>query len=158
AAHGVGNIRAESLPAESLRGNGLLAVVKPVAVLVLRADYHRAGGADRRNFVAGDGAVNAQHVHVITQDLEVVFRPVARRGAFVLQHRPALVGGHGEMAAETTGGPRAVAAEAGHAVVGMGEAGKILRNGAPSHAILQKGLRQPRFFTVVRISRSDGVL
>src|SRR5207244_5943916 len=92
----------------------LLAVIDPIAILVLGTYNHRASRADRSDFFTGNGAVNAQHVHVIAKHLEIVLRVVTGHAAFVLQHGHSLVGGHRQMAAETRGRPGAVATHAGH--------------------------------------------
>ena len=105
-ANGVRDVGAEGLAAEARRGDGLLLLIEPVAVRVLRADDNCAGTSDRRDLVAGDGAVDAEHVDVVAQHHEVVVGVVARGLAFVVQHGGLLVGGHGEMAAEAGGGPR----------------------------------------------------
>ena len=102
---GMGHIRTEGGAAEPFSGNGLLAIVDPVAVLVLGTYHHRAGRADRSHFVPSDRTVDAQHVHVVAQHLKIVGRPVARHSAFVAQHGHALIGQHGQMAAKAGGDP-----------------------------------------------------
>ena len=47
-----------------------------------------------------DGAIDAQHVHVISQNFEVVIRVIAGGLAFVVQHRRFGIRFHGQMAAE----------------------------------------------------------
>ena len=104
-AHGMRHKRAEGHAAETLSGNRLLAVVDPIATGILGTHHHRAGGADGRYFVSGDGAIDAQHVHVVAQHLKIVGRPVARHSAFVAQHGHALIGQHRQMAAKAGGYP-----------------------------------------------------
>ena len=91
-AHGVRHEGAERLAAEAFGGNGLLRVVEPLAIRILRADQNGAGRARRRDAMAGDGAVHGEHVAVVAQHLEIVGGPVARREAFVVQHGPLRVG------------------------------------------------------------------
>src|ERR1700735_662812 len=113
-AHSVRNKSAERSAAETFGGNGLLHVVEPIAILILRADQDRAGRAHRRDAMAGDGAVNAEHEAIVAQNLKIVGGPIAREETFVVQHRLALIGGHREMAAETIGRPGGVAGVAKH--------------------------------------------
>ena len=71
--------------------------------------------------MAGDGAVDAEHINVIAKNLEVVAGVVLREQAFVVQHGLASIGGHLQMAAKAGGRPGRVAGVAGHAGVGVGE-------------------------------------
>ena len=73
-AHGVRNERAERLAGKAFGGDGLLRVVEPLAIRVLRTDQNRARRARRGDAMAGDGAVDAEHVAVVAQDLEIVRR------------------------------------------------------------------------------------
>ena len=120
-----------AVPAESFGGNGLLHVVNPVAILILRTDQDRAGRAHRRDAMAGDRAVDAQHEAIVAQDLKIVRGPIAREQAFVVQHGLALIGRHGEMAAKTIGRPRGMAGVAGHAAIGVRELRSIGRERRP---------------------------
>src|SRR4051812_10995889 len=156
-ADGVRNIRTERLSAEAFRGHRLLAVVEPIAVLALRAHHDRTRRAHRRNLVPGDGAINAEHVDVVAQDLEVVRGPVARSEAFVVQHRHLLVRGHGKVATEAARCPRAVAGDAGHARIGVSEILQILRKRAPGRAVLLQCFRKAGFLAVMRVAGRDGV-
>ena len=59
-------------------GDGLLLLVEPVAVGVLRADDDCAGGSDGGDAVASDGAVDAEHVDIVAEGChEVVVGVVA---------------------------------------------------------------------------------
>src|SRR4051812_3862786 len=66
AAHGVRNVWAEGLSAKAFTGDGLLSVVEPIAILVLRTDYHGACRADRRYLVPCNGSIDTEHVSVVT--------------------------------------------------------------------------------------------
>jgi hypothetical protein len=153
--HRVRDERAEGLSAESFRGNGLLLIVEPVAVIVLRTDQHRAGGTHRRHAIARHRAVNAEGVDVVAQNLKVVGCPVARGQAFVVQHRHALVRAHRKMAAIAGRRPRGMAGVASHPAVLVSEFGFISswRRLAPGLSVLLDGLRQARFFAVMRDCR-----
>ena len=156
-AHRVRIVRAEAEAAEPLRRDGLLHVINPVAIGVLRAHHHRARRARGRDAMLGHRAVHAQHVDVVAQHFKVVRGVVARGLPFVVQHGQFAVGRHRKMAAETAGGPRGVARIAGHAFIGMRQLRFIARHRAPGRSVLQHRFRQPRFFVVVRIARRDGV-
>ena len=91
-AHRVRIVRAEAEAAEAFRRDGLLHVIEPVAIGVLRADHHRARRARRRDAMLGHRAIHAQHVDVVAQHLEVVGGVVARGQPFVVQHRHLAVG------------------------------------------------------------------
>ena len=127
-ANGVRNECAEGLAGETRCGNGLLRVVEPVAVGVLRTDEDGAGRARGRDAMAGDGAVDAEHVDVVAKNLKVVAGVIARGEAFVVEHGLARVGGHLQMAAEAGGRPGRVAGVAGHRGVGVGEVLVVLRH------------------------------
>ena len=103
--HGVREVRVEGLAAVPLAGDGLLLRVDPLAVQVLRAHQHRARRAHGRDAVPLHGPVAPQHEDVVAQHLVVVLRPVAREVALVVEQRPALVGAHGQVAAEAARHP-----------------------------------------------------
>ena len=147
----------KAVPAETFGGDSLLHVVEPVAIRILRADHHGAGRARRRDAMARDGAVDAEHEAVVAQDLEVVGGPVARDQAFVVEHGLALVGRHREMAAVAIRRPGGVAGVAGHLAVGMRELRESAGDVAPGLAVSSEGFRPARFFVVVRIAGRDGV-
>ncbi len=156
-AHRVRHERRKRFAAEAFGRDGLLRVVEPFAVRILRTDQNGARGPRRRDAMSRHGAVHAEHVTIVAEHLEVVRSPVARQETFVVQHRAPLIGRHLEMAAETVGRPRGVAGVTGHAAIGVGEHRGIGRNVAPGHAVGAQGLRQPRFFVVVRIARRDRI-
>ena len=104
-ADGVGNESAVTLAGKSRRGDGLLLVIEPVAVRILRTYEDRATGTRGSDAMSGDGAVDAQHINVVAQDLEIVAGVVARHEAFVVEHGAFRVGGHLQVAAETGGRP-----------------------------------------------------
>ncbi len=62
-------------------------------------------------------SVDAQHEDVISEDLEVIGRVVARVPTLVVEVRHLAVCLHGEVAAEAASHPRRVAGEATHVVV-----------------------------------------
>src|SRR5208282_3906301 len=112
---------AEGLAGKAFGGNGLLRVVEPLAVRVLRADQHGAGRARGRYAMSSDRAVHAKEISIIAQHLEVVTRVIPGAEAIVVQHGPAHIGGHLEVAAEASGRPGSVAGVAGHGGVAVGE-------------------------------------
>ena len=134
-ADGMGNKRGVGLARKAGRGDRLLLVVEPLAIGVLRADENGATGAGGGDAMAADGSVDAEHVDVIAQHLEVVAGVVARREAFVVQHGAANVGGHLQVATETSWRPGGVAGVAGHAGVSMGERFLISGSGGKRHAV-----------------------
>ncbi len=156
-ANGMRIVWAETEAAEPFRRNRLLHVIQPVAIGVLRADHHRAGGSRGRDAMLGHRAVDAQHVNVVAQHFEIVGGVIARGQAFVVQHGRLAIGRHGKMAAEATGGPGSVARVAGHAVVGMRQLGLVAGHAAPRGPVFQNRFRQPRFLVVMRIAGRDGV-
>src|SRR5260370_2715590 len=85
-AHRVRHEGGESLAGEAGRGNRLLRVVKPIAIGVLRADEHGARGPRWGDAVAGDRAVDAEHVNVIAENLEIVAGGIFIGQSFVLPH------------------------------------------------------------------------
>ena len=127
-ANRVRNERAERLAGKAGCGNGLLRVVEPVAVRILRTDEDGAGRARGGDAMAGDGAVDAEHVDVVAKDLKIVAGVVARGEPFVVEHGLARVGGHLQMAAEAGGRPGRVAGVASHRRVGVGEMFVVLRH------------------------------
>src|SRR5580700_6503226 len=127
-ANGVRNECAEGLPGESRSGNSLLRVVEPVAVRILRTYEDGAGGARGGDAMAGDSAVDAEHVDVVAKDLKIVAGIVARGKAFVVKHGLAGVGRHLQMTAEAGGCPRRVAGVASHGGIGVREMFVVLRH------------------------------
>ena len=113
-ADGVRNEGTESLAGKTFRGDGLLLIVKPIAIGVLRADEYGAGGASRGDAVSGDGAIDAEEIGVVAEDLKIVGGVIARGQTFVVEHGAAGVGGHLQMATEAGGSPGRVAGIAGH--------------------------------------------
>ena len=132
-------------------------VVEPFAIGVLRADQHGAAGTRGRDAIAGDGAVDAEHVDVVAQDLEVVAGVIAGEQALVVEHGAAGVGGHLQMAAEAGGGPGSVAGVAGHAAVAVGEVGVVLGHGGIDVAVFGDELGAQGFFAEVNVAGSYGV-
>ena len=120
-AHGVRNKCAEGLAAQSFSRNGLLRVVKPFAIGVLRADENRAGRARRRDAVICYRAVHTKHENVVAQNLKVVACVVPREETLVVQHRGACVRRHLQVAAEAGRRPGSVAGVAGHFGVAVGK-------------------------------------
>ncbi len=135
-ANGVRHEGAESLAGKTGSGNSLLRVVEPVAVRVLRTDENRAGRARGGDAMAGDGAVDAEHVDVVAKDLKIVAGVVARGEAFIVEHGLARVGGHLQVAAEAGGRPGGVAGVAGHRGIGVGEMLVVLRHLLRDGAVL----------------------
>ena len=125
--HRMGNECTESLSTEAFGRNGLLLVVEPVAIAILRTHQYCARGTDRRDTISCHRAVDAERIDIVAENLEVVRRPVACRQAFVVQHGGALVGGHRKMAAITGRRPRGMTGVTGHAAVLVRELGFILR-------------------------------
>src|SRR6185437_2294444 len=99
------HVGTERLAAESRRGDGLLLVIKPIALAILGADDNGTGGTGRRHSVSGYGPVDPEHVHVVAKDHEVVGGPIARHQAFIVQHGHALIGSHGQVTAKAAGRP-----------------------------------------------------
>src|ERR1035438_3872262 len=95
--HGVRDESAEGLPAETLRGNRLLLIIDPIAVVVLGTHEHGACRAHGSDSMAGDRAINRQAVDVVAQNLEIVRRPIASGKALVVQHRHLLICAHWKM-------------------------------------------------------------
>src|SRR6476646_6673225 len=120
-ANGVRNERAEGLPGETGSGDGLLRVVEPVAIRILRTNEDGAGGTRGSNAVAGDSAINTEHVDVVAKDLKIVAGVIARGEAFVVKHGLARVCCHLQMTAEAGGSPGGVAGVTGHRGIGVGE-------------------------------------
>ena len=156
-AHRVGNEGGEGLAGEARGRNGLLGVVEPIAIGVLRTDEHGARRARGRNAMAGDGAVDAEHVNVVAKNLEIVAGVVLREQTFVVQHGLAGVGGHLQMAAETGGCPGSVAGIAGHAAVGMRERSVAARQLRRHHAILVHELCAKGFLAEMHVAGGNGV-
>src|SRR5208282_1912280 len=92
---------AEGLAGEAFGGNGLLRVIEPLAIGVLRTYEDGAGRARGRDAMAGDGAIHAEEIGVVAQDLKVVASVISGEQAFVVEHRSARVGRHLQVAAET---------------------------------------------------------
>src|SRR5579871_6021244 len=155
-ADGVRIVGTETETGKSFGGDGLLHVVEPIAIGILRADDYSAGGAGGRDAVSGDGAIDTQHVNVVAEDFEIVGRIIAGVESFVVEHFGFAIGGHGEMAAETAGGPGGMAGVAGHARVGVGEFGIVI-GGAPGPVVFEDRFRVGGGFVVVDAAFSDGV-
>ncbi len=107
--------------------------------------------------MAGDGAVNAEHVDVVAQNLKVVAGVIAGEQSFVVQHGAAGVGGHLQMAAEAGGRPGSVAGVAGHAAVAVREVGVVLGHGGIDVAVFGDELGAQGFFAEVNVAGSYGV-
>ena len=152
-----GTKSAERLAGEAGGGDGLLRVVEPLAIGVLRADEDGAGRARGRDAVIGDRAVDAQHIYVVAEDLKIVAGVVAGDGAFVVEHGAADVGGHLEMATETGGSPRGVAGVAGHRVVGVREVGVVLWHLGLHDAVFGHEFCAVGLHAEVHVAGSDGV-
>ena len=106
---------------ETGRRDCLLRVVEPVAIRILRTHEDGAGGTRGSDAVAGDSAVDAEHVDVVAKDLKVVTGVIARGEAFVVKHGLARVSCHLQMTAEAGGRPGGVAGIASHGGIGVGE-------------------------------------
>ena len=154
----VGHEGAEGLSAEAFRGDRLLLVVEPIAVRVLRAHQDGAGGANRRDSMASDGAVDSQHIDVIAQDLEVVGRPVARGDALVVKHGHLAIGSHFQMAPEARWDPGRVATVTSHSLVAVGQGALVtIHCSAPALGIGSYSFGEGRLFVVIRIAGCDGI-
>ena len=151
------NERGEGLAGEARGRNGLLRVIEPITIGVLRTDEHGAGRARRGDAMAGDGAVDAEHVNVVAKNLEIVAGVIFREQAFVVEHGLAGVGGHLQMAAEASGRPGGVAGIAGHAAVGVGERSVVARHLRRHDAIFVHELRSKRLLAEVRVAGGDGI-
>ena len=156
-ANRVRNEGAEGLAGKSRRGDGLLLVVQPFTVRILRTDQHGAGRARRRDAVAGDRAVHAEHVDVVAKNLKIVAGVIARGEAFVVQHVALGVAGHLQMAAKAGGSPGSVAGIAGHGTVGVGEHAFVVRENGEDFAGLAQQFRAIRLGAEMHIARGDGV-
>src|SRR6266851_275292 len=154
--HSVRDERTECLPAEAFGGNGLLLVVTPTAVRVLRANQYRTGGPHGCDAITGDGAVDAEHVDVVAQNLEVVGGPILGGQPLVMQHRHLLVCGHLEMTAKAGRDPCGVTAKASHTAIVVCERTYIVA--APGGAVLLDGFREAGLLVVVRVSGGNGIL
>ena len=69
---------AEGLAAKSFGGDGLLLVVEPAAIGILRTNQHSTRGANGSDAIARNCSVDTQGINIISQDLEIVGSPVAR--------------------------------------------------------------------------------
>ena len=99
-ANSVRNERAECLAGKTRRGNGLLLIIEPLTIRILRTDQHRARRTGRSNAVPGNSAIDAEHVNVVAQNLKVVAGVIPGGETFVMQHTAFCVGGHLQMAPE----------------------------------------------------------
>ena len=154
--HRVRHVRVERLTREPFGRHGLLLRVDLLTAGVLGADDDRARRTHRRDPVAGHRAVDAEHEDIVAQHLEVIRRPVPRRRAFVVQHRPLLVRGLRQMAAEAARHPRRVAGVAGHSRVGVRQAARRV-GAAPAHAVALHGLGEGRARVVARMIRIERI-
>ena len=113
AAGRVRKMRIERLAAVAFSGDGLLLRVNPFAIRVLRANDDGARRTNHREPIALHRSVDAELEDVVTDDLGIIRREVARGDPFILVERRALIRLHGQMTAEATGGPRGMADLAG---------------------------------------------
>src|ERR1019366_5509105 len=83
--HGMRNERTESLSTESFGGDGLLLIVAPVAIRILRTDENGTGRTHWRYAMPGNRPIHTEHVNVIAEDLGAVRGPVTRDQGVVVQ-------------------------------------------------------------------------
>ena len=156
---GVRVVRREGLRGEAARGDRRLLDVDALAVDVGRGEHQRRRGAHRRDPAALHRAVPAELEHVVARDLRVVGREVARLAALVVVALGLPVGLDRQVAAAAARGPRQVAGEAGHLLVGVGV---VLRARAPLAlaALVARvhELRARRLLVVLRVAGRHRVL
>src|SRR5467141_1639167 len=104
----------ESLPAVTLGRDRLLLRIDPFTVRILRT-YHDGAGRtyDRETLIFVSG-IDAELERVVSDDLWVVRRVVARQDAFKFVQRYALIGAHRQVTPETGRRPGSVADLAGN--------------------------------------------
>src|SRR2546428_7134556 len=103
----------EGLTAVAFSRDGLLLGIDPFAVSVLRANDHGAGGTNYCQAVVFNSSIQAEHEHVVANNLGIIGGEIARGNPLKFIERDALIRPHGQVAAETTGGPGGVANLAG---------------------------------------------
>ena len=160
-AHGVREVRAESLTAVTFFGDRLLLRVNPLAILILRGHQYRASRSHRSVSLSGHGAVTPKQKNVVSQSLKIVRGPVPKvRLALVVKHRALLIGLHLQVTAVTTGRPRKMAGVASHAAVGMRELRFIVkpaRRHSPRTIVLANRLGERGLLVVVGVALGDRV-
>src|SRR5260370_5774330 len=142
----------------TVTGNRIAPVRSACAVLVrvLRANQYRTGGPHGCDAITGDGAVDAEHVDVVAQNVEVVGGPILGGQPLVMQHRHLLVCGHLKMTGKAGRDPCGVIAYASHREIVMCERTYIVA--APGGAVLLDGFREAGLLVVVRVSGGNGIL
>src|SRR5438876_5534225 len=151
------HMRIEGLTGEAFGGNGLLLMIDPFAVLILRTNQHCRRRAYGRDAIAGYRAVATQHEYVVAQYLEVIAGEVARVATFIVPvgHLPICL--HRQVASETSSHPGRVTGKTAHLIFLMGQLLVISGNITPGGIVYANGLGVSRFLAVIPFARGDGV-
>ena len=107
--------------------------------------------------MAGDGAVDTEHINVVAEDLKVVAGVVARGASFVVQHGAFGIGCHLQVATKAGRRPRGVACVAGHRVVGVRELRSLGGNRGEWPAGLAHQLCAIGFWAEVHVAGRDRI-